>query len=69
MKLKLTPESTKRYLAKIEYINFNAYELLSPWQRRFMASIADQISKDPSLSKKQIDQLDYIFEVSSRQYC
>lgn len=69
MKLKLTPESTERCLAKIVFIKFHAYEKLSPWQRRFMASIEDQITKDSSLSRKQLDQLDHIFEVSTRAHC
>lgn len=64
MKLKLTPESAKQYKAKIEFINLEAYELLSPWQRKFLDSIEIQISKDASLSKKQTDQLDHIFAIA-----
>ncbi len=66
MKTELTVEGVENYASKLEYIEFEGYELITPWQRKFIASVREQFPKEPTLSKKQMDQIDHIFETVTR---
>lgn len=55
------------YQAKIKYIEFNAHEHLTPWQRGFVASFKQQLGSKSKLSKDQEDYIDTIYEMARRQ--
>ena len=62
MKLKLTSEAIERYQSMLDFMEYEAYERLTPWQRNFVGSVRLQLLNDKALSKKQVDQIDHIFE-------
>ena len=61
MKRRLSGDGFQRYSAMVTTLDFECPESLTPWQRKFVSSIKVQLSRDASLSIKQIDQIENIF--------
>ncbi len=62
MKVRLSVSGLQLYESRINYLNDDGFYLLSPWQRNFITSVAEQLKNEKSLSKKQMDQIESIFE-------
>ena len=65
MKQELSPEGKEIYLSKLNLLDGDYFHILSPWQRKFVSSVYEQFLINPILSKKQMDQIDSIFEIAT----
>ena len=59
--MKLTPDALERYINSLEHIYEEKFHQLTPWRRKFVTSVRDQLLTKSTLSKKQMDILDDIF--------
>ena len=59
--MKLTPDALERYINSLEHIYEEKFHQLTPWRRKFVTSVRDQLLRKSTLSKKQMDILDDIF--------
>ena len=60
--MKLTTKALEQYVNSIEHTYEERFHLLTPWQRKFITSIRQQLMHRSTLSKKQMDILDDLFE-------
>ena len=62
MKQRLSKDGIEMYLSRLSFLNGEALHNLTPWERKFITDVYDQILINPKLSKKQMDRIDSIFE-------
>ena len=62
MKQRLSKDGIEMYLSRLSFLNEEALHNLTPWERKFITDVYDQILINPKLSKKQMDRIDSIFE-------
>ena len=62
MKQRLSKDGIELYLSRLSFLNEEALHNLTPWERKFITDVYDQILINPKLSKKQMDRIDSIFE-------
>ena len=62
MKQRLSKDGIEMYLSRLSFLNGDAHHNLTPWERKFITDVYDQILVNPKLSKKQMDRIDSIFE-------
>ena len=66
-KKKLTQIGKELVSSKLNFLFYDAHEKLTPFDRKFIASLKKQFSSNPALSIKQLNKLDEIyFRVESR---
>lgn len=64
--MQLDKKAINRYQSKIDYINFNAYEKMTPWQRKKLYEAKSRINKKATISKDQMDHIDNMYETARR---
>ena len=62
MKQRLSKDGIEMYLSRLSFLHEDALHNLTPWERKFITDVYDQILVNPKLSKKQMDRIDSIFE-------
>ena len=65
MKQELSAKGKEIYLSKLNLLEGDCFHMLSPWQRKFVSSVYEQFLINPILSKKQMDEIDSIFEIAT----
>lgn len=59
---KLSELGKQNYMRKLTLLESEAHHMLTPWQRKFISDVYERFLIKPMLSKKQMDQIDSIYE-------
>ena len=68
MKQVLNKRGIEIYSSKLNSMETEYFHMLTPWQRKFITNVNDVFLTDKRLSKKQMDQIDSIYEKLMDEY-